>query len=66
MSKLASLAFSLSALHPGRTPTASPSQTQTTPFGATLMTKVLSLTAAVVLFVPVAAVFLLQAARMIA
>jgi hypothetical protein len=30
------------------------------------MTKVLSLTAAVVLFVPVAAVFLLQAARMIA
>lgn len=66
MTKLAPLQVTLDAVHPKRTSTASSNQTQTTPFGVTLMTKVLSLTAAVILFVPVAAVFLMQAARMIA
>lgn len=66
MTKLANLAFSLSALHPDRASAASPNQTHTNLVGATLMTKVLSLTAAIVVFVPVAAVFLMQASRMIA
>ncbi len=66
MTKFANLQFTLNTLHPNTDAAASPSQTHATPLGATLMTKVLSLTAAVVLFVPVAAVFLMQAARMIA
>ncbi len=66
MTKLANLHAMLSTVHLNSNGAASPSQTHTIPLGVTLMTKVLSLTAAIVLFVPVAAVFLMAAARMIA
>ncbi len=66
MTKIANLAFVLDAVHPTRAPAASPNQTHTHPLGVSPMTKVLSLTAALILFVPVAAVFLMQASRMIA
>lgn len=66
MTKLANLVVSLSAMHPNRASAASLDQTHTNALGATLMTKVLSLTAAIIVFVPVAAVFLMQASRMIA
>lgn len=66
MAKLAHLITALGALHPEPAPAASLDQTHTNLTGVNPMTKILSLTAAFILFVPVAAVFLMQASRMIA
>ncbi len=66
MTKLAKLMLAQSFVHPNAAAPASMDQRIETPLGATPMTKVLSLTAALVLFVPVAAVFLYNTALMIA
>ncbi len=66
MSKIAALALALSFVHPTPARAASPNQTQQTQTGVTPMTRILSLTAALALFVPVAALFLRQAALIIA
>lgn len=66
MTKLANLHVTLSMLHPKTGEAASQNQTHTNPFGVSTMTKALSLTAALVVFVPVAAVFLHYSALMLA
>ncbi|MEQ1619423.1 MAG: hypothetical protein ABL883_13895 [Terricaulis sp.] len=66
MSKLAQVAHTLSAVHPNRKSTASQFQRHTNQPGVTAMTKLASLTIAMLLFVPVAAIFLHNAALMVA
>ncbi len=65
MPKLPGLVATLVTLHPKPAPAASLDQTHTNSTGITPMTKILSLTAAFILFVPIAAVFLTTAAGMI-
>jgi hypothetical protein len=66
MTKIANLVLALHLAHPKSAPTASPDQTQQIQTGVTPMTKILSLTVALALFVPVAALFLHQAALIVA
>ncbi len=66
MTKLGNLILALSFVHPTPATAASPAQTQQTQTGVTPMTKILSLTAALALFVPAAALFLRQAALIVA
>ncbi len=66
MSKLIHFAVALSLVHPNRQTPASPFQRHPNQPGVTAMTKLASLTIAMLLFAPVAAVFLHNAALMVA
>lgn len=66
MSKLAAFVLALSLVHPKRKTPASQVQRHPTQSGVNAMTKLASLTLAFALFVPVAAIFLHNAAQMVA
>ena len=66
MTKLVYFALALSLLHPKRQSPASQFQRHPNQPGVTAMTKLASLTIAMLLFVPVAAIFLHNAALMVA
>jgi|CXWL01.1.fsa_nt_gi hypothetical protein len=66
MSRLAYLEQALSLVHPNRQTPASQFQRHPNQPGVAVMTKLASLTIAMLLFVPVAAIFLHNAALMVA